>query len=43
MPKYQDKIDLYDNKGKLIDSDVPLEAISPLNYFSSSESCCSRS
>ncbi len=30
MPKYQDKIDLYDNKGKLIDSDVPLEAISPL-------------
>ncbi|MCC7569643.1 MAG: coenzyme-B sulfoethylthiotransferase subunit beta [Candidatus Methanofastidiosa archaeon] len=30
MPKYQDKIDLYDNRGKLIEADVPLEAISPL-------------
>ena len=30
MPKYQDKIDLYDNRGKLIVADVPLEAISPL-------------
>ncbi|MBN1786469.1 MAG: hypothetical protein JW825_05755, partial [Candidatus Methanofastidiosa archaeon] len=29
MLKYQDKIDLYDNRGKLIESDVPLEAISP--------------
>jgi len=30
MLKYQDKIDLYDNRGKLIEPDVPLEAISPL-------------
>ncbi|MHC1605609.1 MAG: coenzyme-B sulfoethylthiotransferase subunit beta [Candidatus Methanofastidiosia archaeon] len=30
MPKYQDKIDLYDNRGRVIDTDVPLEAISPL-------------
>lgn len=30
MPKYQDKIDLFDNRGNVIESDVPLEAISPL-------------
>jgi methyl-coenzyme M reductase beta subunit len=30
MAKYKDKIDLYDDKGKLIEKDVPLEAISPL-------------
>lgn len=31
MAKYKDKIDLYDDKGKLIEKDVPLDAISPLN------------
>ena len=30
MPKYSDKIDLYSDKGKLIESGVPLEALSPL-------------
>ncbi|WP_424359284.1 coenzyme-B sulfoethylthiotransferase subunit beta [Methanocella sp. MCL-LM] len=30
MPKYKDKIDLYDDKGKLLEKDVPLEAISPI-------------
>ena len=30
MAKYKDKIDLYDERGKLIESSVPLEAISPL-------------
>ncbi len=30
MAKYKDKIDLYDDKGKLIESDVPLDAINPL-------------
>ncbi len=30
MPKYQDVIDLYDDYGKRIAKDVPLEAISPL-------------
>lgn len=30
MPKYEDKIDLYDDCGKRIAKDVPLEAISPL-------------
>ena len=30
MPKYEDKIDLYDDYGKRIAKDVPLEAISPL-------------
>ncbi len=30
MPKYEDKIDLYDDYGKRIVKDVPLEAISPL-------------
>ncbi len=29
MPKYEDKIDLYDDYGKRIAKDVPLEAISP--------------
>lgn len=28
--KYKDKIDLYDDRGKLLESGVPLEAISPL-------------
>lgn len=30
MTKYKDKVDLYDDRGKLIESDVPLDAISPL-------------
>ena len=30
MAKYKDKIDLYDDRGKLIEKDIPLEAISPL-------------
>jgi methyl-coenzyme M reductase beta subunit len=30
MAKYKDKIDLYDDRGKLIEKNVPLEAISPL-------------
>ncbi len=30
MAKYKDIIDLYDDRGKLIESNVPLEAISPL-------------
>ena len=31
MAKYKDKVDLYDDRGKLIESDVPLDAISPVN------------
>ncbi|BDC35444.1 MAG: coenzyme-B sulfoethylthiotransferase subunit beta [Candidatus Methanoliparum thermophilum] len=30
MAKYKDKIDLYSDRGKLIESDVPIEAVSPL-------------
>jgi methyl-coenzyme M reductase beta subunit len=30
MPKFKDKIDLYDDKGKLLEKDIPLEAISPV-------------
>jgi methyl-coenzyme M reductase beta subunit len=30
MPKFKDKIDLYDDKGKLLEKDIPLEAISPI-------------
>ena len=30
MPIYDDKIDLYNPNGKLLESDVPLEAISPM-------------
>ncbi len=30
MPKYEDVIDLYDDQGKRIAKDIPLEAISPL-------------
>ena len=30
MPKYEDVIDLYDDRGKRIAKDLPLEAISPL-------------
>ncbi len=30
MPKFKDKIDLYDDKGKLLEKDVPIEAISPV-------------
>ncbi|NLK26214.1 MAG: coenzyme-B sulfoethylthiotransferase subunit beta [Euryarchaeota archaeon] len=30
MAKYKDKIDLYDDRGKLIEKDVPLDAINPL-------------
>ena len=31
MAKYKDKVDLYDDRGKLIEKDVSLDAISPLN------------
>ncbi len=31
LAKYKDKVDLYDDRGKVIERDVPLEAISPLN------------
>ncbi|MCG7843877.1 MAG: methyl-coenzyme M reductase subunit beta, partial [Methanomassiliicoccales archaeon] len=31
MARYKDKVDLYDDRGKLIEKDVPLEALSPLN------------
>jgi len=30
LAKYKDKIDLYDDRGKLIEKDVPLDAINPL-------------
>lgn len=30
MPKFKDKVDLYDDKGKLLEKDVPIEAISPV-------------
>lgn len=30
MAKYDDKVDLYDDRGSLVASDVPIEAISPL-------------
>ena len=30
MPKFKDVIDLYDDKGKLLEKSVPLEAISPV-------------
>jgi methyl-coenzyme M reductase beta subunit len=30
MPKFKDKIDLYDDKGKLLEKDVPIEAVSPV-------------
>lgn len=30
MPKYEDVVDLYDDRGKRIAKDIPLEAISPL-------------
>ncbi|AUB55478.1 MULTISPECIES: coenzyme-B sulfoethylthiotransferase subunit beta [Methanobacterium] len=30
MPTYEDKIDLYGADGKLLESDVPLEAVSPM-------------
>ncbi|MCL1983902.1 MAG: methyl-coenzyme M reductase subunit beta, partial [Methanomassiliicoccaceae archaeon] len=30
MPKYKDVVDLYDDRGKRIAKEVPLEAISPL-------------
>ena len=30
MPKYKDKVDLYDDKGKLLEKDVPIEAVSPI-------------
>ncbi len=30
MPKYPDKLDLYDDKGNLVEREVPVEAISPL-------------
>jgi methyl-coenzyme M reductase beta subunit len=30
MAKFEDKIDLYDDRGNLVESDVPIEALSPL-------------
>ncbi|MGP3666942.1 MAG: coenzyme-B sulfoethylthiotransferase subunit beta [Candidatus Bathyarchaeota archaeon] len=30
MPKYPDKIDLYDDSGKLVDKNIPVEAVSPI-------------
>ena len=30
MAKFDDKVDLYDDRGSVIASDVPIEAISPL-------------
>ena len=30
MRKYEDMINLYDEKGNLVDENIPLEAISPL-------------
>ena len=30
MAKFDDKVDLYDDRGTLIDSDVPIEALSPV-------------
>ena len=31
MAKFDDKIDLYDDRGNLVESEVPIEAISPLD------------
>ena len=30
MAKFDDKVDLYDDRGSLVESDVPIEALSPL-------------
>ena len=30
MAKFDDKVDLYDERGSLVSSDVPIEALSPL-------------
>ncbi len=30
MAKFDDKVDLYDDRGSLVVSDVPIEALSPL-------------
>nr|P12972.1 RecName: Full=Methyl-coenzyme M reductase subunit beta; AltName: Full=Coenzyme-B sulfoethylthiotransferase beta [Methanothermus fervidus]AAA72193.1 methyl coenzyme M reductase beta subunit [Methanothermus fervidus] len=30
MPKYEDKVDLYDDRGNLVEEQVPIEALSPL-------------
>ena len=30
MPKFPDKVDLYDDRGNLIDTKVPIDALSPL-------------
>ncbi len=30
MPKYSDRIDIYDDRGRMIDRNMPIEAISPL-------------
>ena len=30
MAKYDDKVDLYDDRGSLVDSNVPIEALSPI-------------
>ena len=30
MAKFEDKIDLYDDRGNLVEEQVPLEALSPL-------------
>ena len=31
LAKFDDKIDLYDDRGNLVESEVPIEAISPLH------------
>ena len=30
MAKFDDKVDLYDDRGSLVEADVPIEALSPL-------------
>jgi len=30
MAKFEDKVDLYDDRGNLVEEDVPIEALSPL-------------
>ncbi|HNR25340.1 MAG TPA: hypothetical protein PKI66_01325, partial [Methanobacteriaceae archaeon] len=30
MAKFEDKVDLYDDRGNLVEEQVPIEALSPL-------------
>ncbi|MBI4813642.1 MAG: hypothetical protein HY802_04845, partial [Methanobacterium sp.] len=30
MAKFEDKVDLYDDRGNLVEAEVPIEALSPL-------------